>query len=68
MPVIAASASTLRIFPDVAESFGFGTFIFRGEIFRGEIFRGEIFPGEGEEQLDRFAHEIVPAVREKLAR
>jgi hypothetical protein len=63
MPVIAASASTLRIFPDVAESFGFGTFIFRGEIFRGEIFRGE-----GEEQLDRFAHEIVPAVREKLAR
>jgi hypothetical protein len=58
MPVIAASASTLRIFPDVAESFGFGTFIFRGEIFWGE----------GEEQLDRFAHEIVPAVREKLAR
>jgi hypothetical protein len=53
MPVLAASTSTLRIFPDVAESFGFGTFI---------------FGGEGDEQLDRFAHEIVPAVREKLAR
>jgi alkanesulfonate monooxygenase SsuD/methylene tetrahydromethanopterin reductase-like flavin-dependent oxidoreductase (luciferase family) len=37
----------------VAESYGFDTFIFWGE---------------GDQQLDRFAQEIVPAVREKLTR
>ena len=37
----------------VTESYGFDTFLFWGE---------------GDQQLDRFAQEIVPAVREKLAR
>jgi alkanesulfonate monooxygenase SsuD/methylene tetrahydromethanopterin reductase-like flavin-dependent oxidoreductase (luciferase family) len=37
----------------VAESYGFDTFIFWGE---------------GDQQLDRFAQEVVPAAREKLAR
>jgi alkanesulfonate monooxygenase SsuD/methylene tetrahydromethanopterin reductase-like flavin-dependent oxidoreductase (luciferase family) len=38
---------------EVAESYGFDTFIFWGE---------------GDHELDRFAQEIVPAAREKLAR
>lgn len=37
----------------VAESYGFDTFIFWGEV---------------DQQLDRFAQEVVPAAREKLAR
>jgi alkanesulfonate monooxygenase SsuD/methylene tetrahydromethanopterin reductase-like flavin-dependent oxidoreductase (luciferase family) len=39
---------------DVAASYGFDTFIFWGE--------------DGDQQLDRFAQEVVPAVRERLAR